>query len=191
MLSGRHRTAQPANGVLSLALAPSPLPVHREPTFGYKKPPRDLEATRTTPSTLPHHPTHSATLCTRQECGSSAALHPGRGGRVSVLDIIRGRPRQHGRAAPLFSSPHPSVPFLSRPGTHPHAFIIPRSTPGARRRGGPAGTNELRAVDIRDHPSTRASARRRPRASATRPRQPHRRPTTLGEPLCSPPSSRS
>ena len=60
-----------------------------------------------------------------------------------MLDIVRGRPRQHGRAAPIFSSPHPSVPFLSRPGTHPHAFSVPRSTPGAHRRGGLAGTNEL------------------------------------------------
>ena len=127
--SGRYRTAQPANGVLPLSLACSPLPVHREPASGYKKPPRALEATRTTPSTLPHSLLLSAPPggrkhhCRRLWPWSSSS---------STLGSSRGRRRPRGRAA-LFSSPHPSVSFPSRPGTHPHAFIVLRSTPGARR----------------------------------------------------------
>ena len=51
---GRQPSARTAHGVPYCPLAPSPLPLHRAPLHGYKKPPRAPEANRTAPSSLLH-----------------------------------------------------------------------------------------------------------------------------------------
>ena len=139
-------------------LARLPLPVHREPVRGYIKPPRTLEATRTTPSTLPHSPHLSAPPGGRRR--RCRRLWPWSSSHRALR--CHGRPRSRGRSTSLSLPGH-----SSRATTHPHVFYVLRTTPRSSPERPLSVTDELLPPMTRTFP-----ARTAPPAAVPEP--PHR-----------------